>query len=365
MLRFRPDLSHIAPYRPGRPIIEVAAEYGISPDQIVKLASNESPFPPMAVAREAIIDSIDQTNRYPDNDARILRRRLAEKLGVENEAVWVAAGSSEVLRVVATALGGPGTSAVYAWPSFVVYRIATRVAHAQPIEVPLTPEHGHDLEAMPAAIQPSTTVVYVCNPNNPTGAWLDPTAITRLVDRVPEDVLVVIDEAYHEFVTHPDHRSALPLALERPNVLVSRTFSKVYGLAALRVGYAVTRPETIAQLRRVQAPFSVTDLGQVAAVASLTDEQELRHRIEANASVRGELEAGLARLGLEYVPSQANFVYFRLGAPTETVVEAFVRHGVVLRPFGDGWVRVSVGTGDENRRFLSVLAEEKSRLQTA
>ena len=310
----------------------------------------------------AMVEEIGGINRYPDNDCRDLRMALGEHLDVDPGQVWVGGGSSELLRVIATALGGEGTNAVYAWPSFVVYRLATVLAGATPKEVPLGPGEIHDLEAMKAAIDGDTTVVYVCNPNNPTGSHLSAEAVTAFVQSVPDDVLVVVDEAYHEYVTAGDYRTAVPLALARPNVIVTRTFSKVYGLAALRVGYAIGQAETITELRKAQAPFSVTSVGQVGAVASLAAGEEISRRISDNEHERARLESRFAELGLEHVPSQANFVYLRLGSSTEATTEAFIRHGVILRPFGDGWVRVSVGTAAENDRFLFALDVERDRL---
>ncbi|MDH3248488.1 MAG: aminotransferase class I/II-fold pyridoxal phosphate-dependent enzyme, partial [Acidimicrobiia bacterium] len=264
--------------------------------------------------------------------------------------------------VIATALGGPGSTAVYAWPSFVIYRLATILGGGLPREVPLTGEHVHDLDAMRTAIDDTTSVVYVCNPNNPTGSHLSGRAVEQFVDSVPGDVLVVVDEAYYEYVTADDYQTAMSLALSRSNVLVTRTFSKVYGLAALRVGYAVARPETITDLRKAQAPFSVTSVGQVGAVASLAERDEVAGRVHLNAEERDRLERAFADRSIEYVPSQANFVYLRLGSSTQRTADAFIRHGVIVRPFGDGWIRVSVGTPDENDRFLAALDLERSNL---
>jgi histidinol-phosphate aminotransferase len=361
MIRIRDEVQSIAPYRPGRPIADVAREYGFDPSDIVKLASNESPLPPVRQAMAAMVEEIGGINRYPDNDCRDLRHALASHLGVEPTQTWIGGGSSELLRVIATAVGGEGTTAVYAWPSFVVYRLATVVAGATPREVPLD-QHSHDLDAMRAAIDDTTTVVYVCNPNNPTGLHLSADAIAEFVGAVPEDVLVVVDEAYHEYVTAEDYATAIPLALSRPNVIVTRTFSKVYGLAALRVGYAVAQEGTITELRKAQAPFSVTSVGQVGALASLSASEEIARRVAENRRERSRLEGVFADRGLEYVASQANFVYLRLGASTDETSDAFLRHGVILRPFGDGWVRVSVGSPAENDRFLAALDLERDRL---
>ncbi len=358
MIRIRPDISRIRPYLPGKPIIEVAGDHGFDPDMVVKLASNESPLPPLAAAQRAMMERIGHVNRYPDNEARVLRQAIAKRLGVGFDSVWVGAGSSEVLRVLATALGGPGTSAVYGWPSFVVYRLATSIAGSRSIEVPLDKNHRHDLPAMLDRIDESTTVVYVCNPNNPTGTVVSSAALSEFISAVPPDVAVLIDEAYHEYATDTSYHSALELVPNHPNLIVSRTFSKIYGLASLRVGYGVAHPAVLAELRKAQAPFSVTDLGQVAAVASLSESAEIDSRGLANRAGREMIEATLSRMGIEYVPSQANFVYFRLGAEPATVTEAFLRHAVILRPFSGGWIRVSVGTEVEIQAFIAALEIE-------
>ena len=362
MIRIRPDVQLISPYRPGRPIAEVAREFGFDPDEIVKLASNESPLPPVRQAIAAMSEAVGSINRYPDNDCHDLRHGLARHLEVPADHLWIGGGSSELLRVIGTALGGPGTTAVYAWPSFVIYRLATVLGGGSPREVPLTDDHVHDLDAMRAAIDSSTTVVYVCNPNNPTGSHLSGEAIEQFIESVPSDVLVVVDEAYYEYATAGDFETAMELSLSRPNVIVTRTFSKVYGLAALRVGYATARPETITELRKAQAPFSVTSVGQVGALSSLSAQGEIAERVRANASERDRLERAFADRAIEYVPSQANFVYLRLGASTQRTADAFIRHGVIVRPFGDGWIRVSVGTPEENDRFLAALDLERAGL---
>ncbi len=340
----------------------MAREFGFDAGDIIKLASNESPLPPVRQAVAAMSEAVGSVNRYPDNDCHDLRHGLAEYLDVPPDHLWIGGGSSELLRVIASALGGPGTTAVYAWPSFVIYRLATILAGATPREVPLTADHVHDLDAMREAIDATTTVVYVCNPNNPTGSHLPAEEIERFIASVPGDVLVVVDEAYYEYVTADDYQTAMRHARSRPNVIVTRTFSKVYGLAALRVGYAVARPETITELRKAQAPFSVTSVGQVGALASLSADDEIARRVMDNAVERARLEQAFDDRSIEYVPSQANFVYLRLGSSTQRTADAFIRHGVIVRPFGDGWIRVSVGTPDENDRFLAALDLERVAL---
>jgi len=238
---------------------------------------------------------------------------------------------------------------VYAWPSFVIYRLASILAMSERVEVSLV-DHRHDLVAMAAAIRDDTAVVYVCNPNNPTGTHLGSDEIGRFLETVPERVLIVIDEAYHEFVTAPDHGTAVPLAVERPNVLVTRTFSKIHGLAALRVGYGVGSPETIAELRKAQAPFTVTNLGQAAAEESLRHPDEITARRMTNAAERSRIESDLADLGVTFVPSQANFVYLDATSLSDAAA-AYLRHGVIIRVFR-GWVRATIGTPAENDRLL-------------
>lgn len=360
---FRADVREISPYVPGRPIADVATDYGFDPDDVVKLASNERPDPPLPQVLDAIARAATEAHRYPDNEGRDLRARLAEMLGVAYEEVMIGAGSSELLRVVATATGGPGTSAVYAWPSFIVYRLASVLAMTERIEVPLDASHSHDLDALLAAIRPDTTLVYVCNPNNPTGTVKTARDIAGFVDEVPERVMVLIDEAYHEYVTDESHATALPLAVERPNVMVTRTFSKVHGLAALRVGYGVSAASNITELRKAQAPFSVTGLAQAAALESLSHPGDIGERVAENAIGRRMIQESLADLGVDHVPSHANFVYFRLGAAADVVTHAFLEHAVILRPFASGWVRVSVGSEGENLRFVEALSAELHRLR--
>ncbi len=362
-MRIRPDLREIPPYRPGRSIVDVAREWGLEVSDIIKLASNECPLPPFPEVQEAVAAAVGGIHRYPDNDAGEAREALAAHVGVEPDQIWVGAGSSELLRIMALALGGPGTSAVYAWPSFVIYRLATTLAMSEPVEVPLDAEMVHDPEAMLAALRDDTTIVYLCNPNNPTGTLLDAETVVSFVERVPPDVLVVVDEAYHEYVTDDRHVSAVRLVEDHPNVVVARTLSKIYGLAGLRVGYVVGQAETVAELRRPQAPFSVNSLAQVAAVEAVRHPDRVEERRELNRRGREALERGLAELGVSYVPSQTNFVFFRPGPDTDLTAERFLGHGVVIRGLSKGWVRVTVGSEEENRRFLQVLAAELDRLR--
>ncbi len=359
MPTFRQDLHSILPYRPGKPIEDVAREFGL--ERIAKLASNESPLPPFAEVQAAITAAIPRVHRYPDNNRYELREALADHLGVSGDYLWFGGGSNELMLMTAIAVGGPGTSAVHAWPSFGLYRIATQVAMAEGIEVPLDADHRHDLDRMLGEIRPDTTVVYVCNPNNPTGTHVAAEAVWEFVDAVPEGVLVVVDEAYFEYAQAADYGTALPLALERPNVVVARTFSKVYGLAGLRCGYMVGPPEVLAEFRRVQLPFTTNTLAQVAAVEALRHQDRVAERVQRNAEGLKLFAEELAARGIPFADSQTNFVYLHPGGnDAQAFKRELLTHGVIVRPFENGWVRVSVGTDEENHAFFKALDEVRA-----
>jgi histidinol-phosphate aminotransferase len=355
MPTIRPDVAAIGPYVPGRSIEEVAAEIGMTPGQIVKLASNESPDGPFPGVIEAATKALAEANRYPDDDLGHLNATLSEFLGVPGDHLWFGAGSVGLIGHIAVAVGGPGTSAAYAWPSFVMYRIATRWAMSEAIEVPLDENHVHDLEAIREAMRPDTTIVYLCNPNNPTGTVVGAEAVAAFIDSVPDTTLVVVDEAYHDYVSDERYASSISEALQRQNVLVLRTFSKIFALAGHRIGYAVGSPETIGELRKAQPPFTVGQVASAAAAASLRDRVELERRQEANEAGRHQLQGVLAERSLPHTESQANFVYFELGVEAAEAAEMFATHGVIIRPMSGGWLRVTVGSEGENRRFVQAL----------
>lgn len=353
MPTYRADLESIPTYSPGKPIDEVSRELGI--DDIAKLASNESPTPPFPEVQAVIAAAAVGVNRYPENSGFHLVNALAERLAVEPGNIWLGAGSTELLMCAALAAGGPDTSAVFADPSFVMYPIATVVSGAKPVPVALDGTWRLDLDAMAAAITGDTTIVYVCNPNNPTATYRSAEDVASLIASVPDEVLVIVDEAYHEYVTAPDYASALPFAVERDNVIVARTFSKVYGLAGLRVGYAVGTPGTLGALRRTQIPFSVSVVASAAAIEALRHDDLTAERVKENATGRELIEEGLAAMGLDVPASQTNFVM----APVrnaEAIAEATMQRGVIVRPMGS-LLRMSVGTSEENHRLLAVLDE--------
>jgi histidinol-phosphate aminotransferase len=349
---FRSDLDSIPTYKPGKPIEEVSRELGIT--DIAKLASNECPLEPFPEVLEAIAAAGRVANRYPEDSGYPLVQALAAHHDLPADYFWLGLGSTQLLTSIALAVGGPGTSAVYADPSFIMYPIASRMAATREIAVPLDGDMRHDLGAMLAAIGNQTTVVYVCNPNNPSATYVRGADIRAFIDAVPTRVTVVVDEAYHEYVTASDHETMLPLVRHRDNVIVTRTFSKVYGLAGLRIGYAMGDPDTIAVLRRCQIPFSANAVAQAAALAALPLHDRVADRVKVNTVGRDTIEAGLAERGLEHWPSQTNFVLFRPGAPAEQVAEALMGRGVIVRPMG-GFIRVSVGTEHEVEMFLNGL----------
>lgn len=356
MPSLRAGVDRLPPYVAGRPIEEVADEFGFDPRSVVKLASNESPLPPFPEVVEAIAAHAGTLNRYPDNGWHEVARAVGEWLDVDEKNLMFAGGSSELLRVFALAVGGAGTSAVYAWPSFIIYRLASVLAESEPIEVPLTADHQLDPDALVEAIRSDTTVLYLCNPNNPTGSYLGSARMKEVIDRVGDSALVVIDEAYFDYVTARDYASAIPEALARPNVVVTRTFSKVFGLAGLRVGFAIGQEKTLLELRRAQAPFTVSTLAMAAAIEAVRHPHRIRERVEANETGRQRLARELSMRQIEYVPSQTNFIFFR-PIPGVNLEENFLRRGVIVRPFGEDWLRVTIGTPEEMNRFLSELDE--------
>ena len=352
MIRTRPALAGIPAYVPGRSAEAVAAEHGI--DDVVKLASNEAPFGPLPGTRAAIADAITGINRYPDDGNTLLTEALAAHYGVDPAQVLIGAGSVNLLALAMAATAESGDEVVFAWPSFEMYPILSQHIGATAVRVPLV-EQRHDLDAMADAMSERTRLVFVCNPNNPTGTAVDGVALTKFLERVPSDCLVVLDEAYREFVTAPDVPDGLDVLAGHENVAVLRTFSKAYGLAALRVGYAISHPEVIAALRKVAMPFRVNGLAQVAALASLGAQDEIRERVDGVITERARLLAALQELALPVVPSEANFLWLDVPDEAAALGPFSERRGVVFRVFAGVGVRITVGTAVENDRVASVL----------
>lgn len=355
MPRIRSEIAALEPYRVGRQLADVAREHGLDPSDMVKLTANESPEGPFPGVVEAATQVLASSNRYPDNSCWDLGHALAEEADVDFSNLMFGAGSVALLSDIALAVGGPGARMVYGWPSFIMYRFAAIWAGSEFVEVPLDDSFRLDLDAMTAAINDDTTVVVVCNPNNPTGTIRTADDIEAFISAVPESVLVVVDEAYHEFVTDPDYRTLIPLAVARPNVVVLRTFSKIYALAGHRVGYAIGRADLITELRKVQAPLTVSQVAQAAAIASLGHPEELQRRQSENSARRHHLVGALAEREIRMAESHTNFVYFELGEHADEIVGAMTAQGVIIRGMGPGWVRVTIGNDGENRRFLDAL----------
>ncbi len=353
----------IAPYVPGKPIEELARELDLDPAGIVKLASNENPRGPGPKALAAITAAAADVTRYPDGNGFALRAALAARLGVSAGSLVLGNGSNDVLELVTQAFLTPGDEAIYAQHAFAVYPLATHARGAKGIEVPAK-DYGHDLAAMLAAVTPRTRVVFVANPNNPTGTWIDGAAMEAFVAKVPREVVVVLDEAYDEYLAPADRSRSVSWIGRYPNLIVSRTFSKAYGLAALRVGYGVMDPSVADLLNRVRQPFNVNSLAQAAAIAALADTAYVEESARVNREGMRQIEAGLARLGVAFVPSHGNFLLVNVGDGAR-VYAALLRDGVIVRPVGNyglpGFLRVTVGLPSENERFLTALGRALGR----
>jgi histidinol-phosphate aminotransferase len=347
----------IAPYQAGKPIEELARENGLAPERIVKLASNENPLGMPTSARVAMAAALADLGRYPDANGFALKAALSEKFGVPADWITLGNGSNDILELAAGAFLAPARSCVYAQYSFAVYALATQARGAQAIVVAAR-DFGHDLEAMLAAVRADTRLMYVANPNNPTGTFIDAAALEGFLARVPREVVVVLDEAYNEYLP-PDDRFDSTIWVKRfPNLLVSRTFSKAYGLAGLRVGYGLAQRALTGLLNRVRQPFNVNTPAQAAALAALGDQAFLQQSYELNCAGLREFEDAFDALGLTYVPSRANFVLVKVGAAAR-VYQELLKRGVIVRPVGNyglpEWLRVSVGLPAENATFLAAL----------
>ncbi|HET8659902.1 MAG TPA: histidinol-phosphate transaminase [Micromonosporaceae bacterium] len=347
----RPDLDGLPNYVPGRNPADLARELGLP--EAVKLASNEVPYGPLPGVVEALAEAATVVHRYPDMGVLELRHALAERYGVSPDRIATGCGSVALAEHVVRTTCLPGDEIVYPWRSFEAYPIIAAAAAATSVRVPNTAEHAHDLPAMAAAITDHTRLVLVCNPNNPTGTSVRRAELDTLLDAVPETTLVVVDEAYREFVTDPAVPDALVEYGDRPNVAVLRTFSKAWGLAGLRVGFLVAQPEVAAAVRRVVTPFSTSSLAQAAALAALRAVDEMRRRADLVIAERERLTTAVRKLVPDVPDSQANFVWLPLGERAVPFGQACEARGVIVRPFPGEGVRVTVGTPAESDAFLA------------
>lgn len=358
-IQMNPVLATLPTYQPGRPIEEVARELGLKANEVIKLASNENPIGPSRLALAAMRQALKQVNLYPDGNAFYLKQRLATQLGLQPENLILGNGSNEIIEFIGHALLAPEAEVVVSQYCFAIYPIVTALFGGKLVTVPAK-EFGHDPDAMLAAITPRTRVVFVANPNNPTGTVWSAETLKRFVESVPAQVLLALDEAYVEFLEDPLDLVSVVRSGQRPNLLLMRTFSKIYGLAGLRLGYGIGHPCTIAAMEKVRQPFNINAVSQAGALAALED----RHHVERTRSVNARgmkfFARGFRRMKLDFVPSAANFLLVRVGDGAR-VFNEMQQRGVIVRPMGGyalpEWIRISIGTPRENQRCLDTLKQ--------
>ena len=353
----------IAPYQAGKPISEVAREFGLNESNIIKLASNENPLGMPESAQQAVVQMMTEGARYPDANGFALKQVLANRYGVPESCITLGNGSNDILELAAHALVRPGDAVMYAQHSFAVYPLVTQAVGAKGICVP-SKNYGHDLQAMQKAITTNTRLIFIANPNNPTGTFLPPGEIEAFLQAVPAHIVVVMDEAYNEYLDPALQYESARWVEKYPNLLVSRTFSKIYGLAGLRVGFGLAKPEITDLLNRVRQPFNVNAMAQAAAIAALNDKAFLERSAKLNAEGYRQLTQAFDEMGLEYVPSYGNFVLVRVGNDDNAgarVNLALLKKGIIVRPVaGYGlpqWLRITVGLPKENAAFVHALKE--------
>ena len=356
-IRPLPQIEQLVPYQPGKPIEELQRELGLS--RVSKLASNENPLGASPAVQQALLEATREIARYPDGSAHRLKQRLADFHSVDPAQIVVGNGSNEVLELVVRTFAGPGDEVIYDEHAFAVYPLSTRAAGATGVAVPSTAGYGHDLDAMAGAITERTRIIFLANPNNPTGTYFGAQAFQRFMQRVPSSVLVVLDEAYFEFVDHPDKLDGTQLLEHYPNLMVTRTFSKVYGLASLRIGYLLGQSELTEYLNRVREPFNTNHFAQWAAMAALDDQAFVQQSVAYNRSALEALQAAMAQFELETLPTHGNFLTVRFGLQAAAINEALLRQGVIVRPLaGYGmaeWLRISTGTPEEQAHLFAAL----------
>lgn len=359
----KPQVRNLVPYSPGKPIAEVQRELGLT--DVIKLASNENPFGPAPAVMAAVRAAVADLALYPDAGSVELREALAARHGVTLDHLAMGNGSDELLQLIGYAVLDEGDELVIGDPTFARYEPQAILNRATAVKVPLR-DMTHDVEAMAAACGPRTKAIFLANPHNPAGTYVGDAAVEYLCDNVPEHTLVVLDEAYYEFVEDADWGRSQAIALARPNVVILRTFSKIHALAALRVGYALGQPHIVRWIEQVREPFNVNSLAQVAALAALGDMQHVERTITANAAGRRRYYEVAEQLGLRAIPSQANFVLIAVGDREQAIYQGLLRRGVIVRgctPIGfPGHIRVTVGTPEQCERFAAALAETLEQL---
>ena len=357
----------IAPYVGGRPIGEVAREYGLDEAKIIKLASNENPLGIPQSAREAMLAAASDLGRYPDSNGFELKRLLSDRLGVAADWITLGNGSNDILELAARAVAQSGDEIVFSRHAFAVYPLATQAIGARSVEVATTPSFGHDLPAMLRAVKESSgraKLVFVANPNNPTGTYLAANEIAKFLEAVPSDVVVVLDEAYNEYLPQEQRYDAVAWVKRYPNMILSRSFSKAYGLAGLRIGYGIAQPELTDLLNRIRQPFNVNSLAQAAAIAAFQDAEFLKKGYEVNRAGYLQLTKAFEELKLTFLPSSGNFVLVKVGNDDDAgmrINSALLKRGIIVRPVGNyglpQWLRISIGLPEENEAFINALRD--------
>lgn len=355
MIRPPAYISSLKPYVPGKPIEELERDLGIK--NSIKLASNENPLGPSPKALDVIKNSDFHLNRYPDGGGFHLRKQIAEIHGVAEEQIILGNGSNELLHLAANAYLTEKDGAVMAAPSFVVYHIAARLVGAEAVKIPLK-EHRHDLKKMAEALTSNTKMVFIANPNNPTGTINTGSEFAAFMEAVPKDVLVVVDEAYCDYVRDKNYPDSLKYVKEGRGILVLRTFSKIYGLAGLRIGFGISRSHIINELNKIRPPFNTNTIAQMSASAALADDEHVRKSIRINEEGKAFLYAELNKLRLSHVPTEANFIYVMFDTlPSDYIYNELLKRGVIIRPAGDNAVRVTIGLPEENKKFIDAIKE--------
>jgi len=349
----------ISPYQPGKPISELAREMGMDEQSIIKLASNENPLGTSPMALKAMSKALNEISLYPDGSGFELKAALSERYGVASDQIVLGNGSNDVLELAARVFLKPGASTVYSQHAFAVYPLVTKAVGGIGISVPAR-NYGHDLDAMLDAVAPETRIVFIANPNNPTGTLLPADDVLRFLERVSPDVLVVLDEAYNEYLTPALKGDSIAWLKQFPNLLITRTFSKAYGMAGVRVGFGLAHPQVAGLMNRVRQPFNVNNIGLAGAVAALQDEEFVKRSYALNQAGMLQIVTGLRQMGIEYIPSYGNFLSFRVPGDVKAVNESLLRQGVIVRPISiyemPEHLRVTVGLESENGKFLKSLA---------
>lgn len=360
-MRLNPVLEKLTPYRAGPPIADIRRRYQL--DTLARLSSNEVPWGPFPEVIDAMKAALDGLNRYPDGACNDLRTLIAERLGVEEETLVFGNGSCELLMLLGQAFLGPERHAIFPHPSFVMYR-AIALAHGAPFSAVPLKALDYDLEALLAAVREDTSLLIICNPNNPTGSYLEPVVLRSFIREIPADTVIVLDEAYGEFVTSPVQEESTAWLKEHPNLIILRTFSKIYGLAGLRIGYGIADPQVVEALDKIRQPFNVDALAQIAALESYRRAARVEERRQQIASERARLAARLAEMGIAHHPSEANFLLVDvtgLGVPGPEVAQALLERGILTRSGYamdcPGWIRVTIGEAAEGDLFLAAMEE--------